>query len=253
MIDVKALKLGRLAPTPHQRAMAPRLDRFLTKRLPMSPVSVHSAQGAPIAMFGNSRYGDCTFAALADLIAIWSKALGTPFEVTEDLVVNAYLKFTGNRDEGANEVEVLSTARDHGFNFGGSAPWQLATWARVPLQDEEMCRACIAIFHALYIGVELPLAAQNQSIWLTPQNQQGVNKPNSWGAHALLWSGYDKVTEIDDLCTWGMVQPAERGWGRAYTDEAYVLVPMELAETVGVDWEELSSYVATVRTEGGGP
>src|SRR6266566_4014729 len=94
------MKLGRIAPSAAHRLRAPALERYLTRPLLIPPTESHNSVGAPIGMFGNDKYGDCTFAALANYRAICSHKEGASFPTTSAEVVKAYLDFTGGRDDG---------------------------------------------------------------------------------------------------------------------------------------------------------
>ncbi|MGO8790269.1 MAG: hypothetical protein ACLQVL_23205 [Terriglobia bacterium] len=49
----------------------------------------------------------------------------------------------------------------------------------------------IWLFGGAYIGVELPITAQNQDVWDVPANPGPNDEPGSWGGHAVYLVGYD--------------------------------------------------------------
>jgi hypothetical protein len=51
----------------------------------------------------------------------------------------------------------------------------------------------IWLFGGVYIGVELPIAAQTQDVWDVPANPGAEDEPGSWGGHAVYLVGYDLV------------------------------------------------------------
>lgn len=229
-------KLGRVRPTSRQRAMAPRLRDFVTAPLPMAPDEFHGATGAAIDMFGNDRYGCCVVAGAANYRAIRAQMTKQPAPPsTTEAVVTQYLKLSPN-DEGLNESEFLNTAK-HGVELGGPT-WQDAVWTTVDGADRDMCRSLIAIFGALYLGVELPTDAQRQEVWTPTRGRGGA--PGGWGGHALLWSGFD--ADHDDLVTWGSVQLATPDWLPEYGDEFHVIVDSDSAAIAGIDFEKLVAY-----------
>ena len=238
-------KLGRIAPSFEQRANAPKLAKYVSKPLPLAPPSVENSVGARLQMFGNDRYGDCTFAALANYRAICAAKEGLISPTTDDDVVKSYLAFTGGKDQGAVEHDVLQQAMV-GIELGGAEPWKLAAWVSVPLEDRETCRSLVAIFWSLYLGVELPLVAQHETYWDASSNMSGDYEPGSWGGHALLWADYEENGDVG-LVTWGGVQKASPSWLGAYGDEAYVLLDADRASMIGVDWEMLISDLWAVR------
>jgi hypothetical protein len=238
MANHAAMKLGRVRPTSKQRAKAPRLREFLKAPLPVAPEEFHGATGAAIGMFGNDTYGDCTIAGLANYRAIRAKLTGQPTpETTTDAVVAQYFKLTGGPDSGLNEGDVLTAAKN-GLDLGGS-PWADAVWATMDY-DRASCKSLISVFGALYLGVELPTDAQNQDIW-TPTTGQG-GAPGGWGGHCILWSGWSKDDNDDDLVTWGEIKIATSNWVPEYADEVHVIVDADSAAIVGIDFERLVAY-----------
>lgn len=238
------MKLGRTAPSLHQRAMAIPLGRHLKKPLPKSPAAVDHVTGAPIQVFGNDRYGNCTFAALGNFEAIASKIEHRESVADEEAIIKAYLDFTNGEDEGAVEIDVLNGYRDRGYHIGGKDVSKLAAWVSVPVSNTEARSSLVAIFGALYLGVALPTQAQVDDVWAGPPNLHGDYRPGSWGGHCLLEGGYDSMRRF--LVTWGERKLAEETWIRAYCDEAYVLLDARRAEMIDVDWAALLSDLQNV-------
>ena len=232
------MKLGRLRSTSKQLALAPRLRDFLTAPLPTAPEEFHGHDGATIGMWANDTYGDCTIAGLANYRAIRAKLTDQPTPATTtDAVVAQYMRLTGGQDTGLNEIDVLVQAQKFGMELGGPQ-WMDAVWASVRY-DRETCKSLIAIFGALYLGVELPIAAQNQAVWKPTTGRNGA--PGGWGGHCLLWSGWNKEGN-DELVTWGMVKDADPLWLPKYGDEFHVIVDADSAAIAGIDFEKLVAY-----------
>ncbi len=246
--DHTAMKLGRIRPSAEQKARAVCLATYLTKPLPPAPLELHHANGAPIAMWGNDRYGDCTFAGIANHKAILSKLYGLPCSVTADEVIAAYLAFTGGVDEGAIEQDVLNRGQRDGYALGDPTVDRILGWAKVDLHDVALCRSAIALFGSLYLGVELPTVAQRQQVWDTGAfgYHGGDYAPGSWGGHCLLQSGWDRHGMVD-LVTWGEVKEATPRWISHYAEEGYVLLLDDIAQAHGVDVQALLADVAALR------
>lgn len=242
-----ACKLGRNAPTLDHRAKARPLTDYLRSPLPPAPDYLSAPQDTPFAMLGNEEFGDCTFAALGNLIILWCHVLGLPIEITRELIVNAYFKFTNGQDVGAIENEVLDAAVARGFSFGGKEPWELAVWASVPVNDRALMQSCTWIFRALYIGANLPIAAQTQDVWSGRFGSSGIYAPGSWGGHAFLRTGHERLSEINENITWGIRKASEFNWDDLYLDQASVLIPMDLALQHGVAWDDLAADYARLR------
>jgi len=242
-----AMKLGRLRSTSKQLALAPRLKDFLKAPLPAPPAEYHGAAGATIGMFGNDQFGDCTIAGLANYRAIRAKLNGCPPPAsTTDAVVAQYMRLTGGQDTGLNEIDVLVQAQKNGMELGGPK-WMDAVRASVRY-DRSTSKSLIAIFGALYLGVELPLAAQDQAVWTPTKGRNGA--PGGWGGHCLLWSGWNdpdkEGNDNDELVTWGMVKEASPLWLPRYGDEFHVIVDADSAAVAGVDFEALVDYANEV-------
>lgn len=244
MSDWARLKLGRKSPTLRQRANTLPLGRYIKQPLPAAPASVDHAADAPIGLWGNDAYGNCTFAGLANADAISSKIEGRPCAMTRDAVIKAYLDFTDGQDVGAVETLVLAAARTLGFSLGGPSRTRLAAWVSVPVANTAARSSLIAIFGSLYLGVSLPITAQRQTTWTGPPDLRGDNQPGSWGGHCLIEAGYDDTHR--KLVTWGAIQRCDEMWIRAYCDEAYVLLDEQRAEMVGVDWAALVADLQNV-------
>jgi hypothetical protein len=237
-----AMKLGRIRSTSKQLALAPRLRDFLTAPLPAAPEEFHGSEGAAIGMFGNDTYGDCTIAGLANYRAVRAAMTKQPAPLsTTDAVVAQYMRMTGGQDTGLNEIDVLVQARMNGVELGGPT-WMDAVWASVRY-DHATCHSLIAIFGALYLGVELPVAAQNQTVWKPTTGRSGA--PGGWGGHALLWSGWQKGGN-EELVTWGGVKEADPLWLPKYGDEFHVIVDADSAAVAGIDFESLVAYANEV-------
>lgn len=244
-MDHAAVKLGRVKPTAEQKAKAMPLMKYVKGVLPVAPPEFDGVTGAKIAMFGNDRYGDCTFAGVANLLMICAKHEGREIEISEQQVIDAYLTFTDGQDEGAVETDVLALLTSVGVQFGIDVE-KIAVWASVPVRDFEACKSLMSVFWALYLGVSLPVSAQNQEVWDVGPNTDGDFAPGSWGGHCLLAGIYKADNELG-LVTWGEVQRATLVWFETYVDEVYVLLDAARAEQIGVDWDALLKDMAAAQ------
>jgi len=236
------MKLGRIRPTSKQRALAPRLKDYITAPLPPAPPTCRNSDGAAIGMWGNDVLGDCTWAALGNARAIDACKEGKPTPPTTAAAIEqSYLAFTSGQDTGCVESDVLNAALK-GVNLGGPDPWMLAAWVSVNLRDLPTCKSLVALFWSLYLGVELPIAAQTQTLWTPGKGSDFA--PGSWGGHALLLANYD-TTNLG-LITWGKEQLCTPDWLNEYGDEAYCLLDADRASVIGVNWDQLVSDLHAV-------
>ena len=125
----------------------------------------------------------------------------------------------------------------------------------------------IWLFGGAYIGVELPITAQNQDVWDVPANLTPNDEPGSWGGHAIYLVGYDfqnsglgtrgsgpgttnSASRISNsgsqspapstqpptltCITWGQTKKMTWAWFQKYCSEAYALVSKDWLKASGV-------------------
>lgn len=235
-----AMKLGRVQPTPEQKARAPKLAKYLTGALPPAPPSADATDGVPFQLFDNDRFGNCTIAAIANyfLLCLIREGLGVGGRVFDANDVDAFYFALGHgADEGLNEHDVLDYVRDKGFPLSGEHT--IAVWVRVDPKNLDEVKSLCAIFWCLYVGALLPLSAQDQPVWQLQIPYDDRQDPGSWGGHAMLLPAYDELGVIFE--TWGEKKRATWDWWQTYVDECYVLLDADRARLVGVDWDALVS------------
>lgn len=228
------VKLGRVKPAPHHRAMMLRLTDYLPDPLPAAPDSYDSTDGAYYSAYGNLQYGDCTCAALANYFSIAAAREGKSLSFDAEEVIDFYLNLTGGADDGLVEVDVLNRAVQ-GFPLDGHR--KLAAWASVDPRDTDLVRRCTAAFWTTYVGAELPKSAQDAMGGVWDVGNPGDGTPNSWGGHALVAPLYD--LEGVTFLTWGARQRATWAWWDRYVSETYVLLDADLAKANKVDFDKL--------------
>ena len=178
--------------------------------------------GDPIIFgtFSNLTYGDCTCAAFGHMDQAVSEATRTPSTVTTEMVLEAYDAISGwdrstpsANDDGANNLDALKWFRRQGL---------ITAYAQIDERDLAHIELCINLYQAVYVGVDLPLAAQKQKIWdVAPVGPRDPSYDRrSWGGHAMMAVGYDAIGVW--FVTWGRLQFATWPWFFTYVDEAYV-------------------------------
>lgn len=213
------LKLGRLAPT---RPFGVRnLTAYAAKRLPSPPASV-DVPSAQYPLDGNDRFGDCTIAGVAHLIAAWNAEVGESDAVpAEQEVISTYFGLTGGADSGLNEHNVLETWRTTGL-FGDKID------AYVPIDPRDLTELhqAIAFYGASYLGIAVPQSAQQQF----QAGEPWTVVPGSpvLGGHCIDALGY---TPNGLLCaTWGGIAEVTYPWLAAYLEEAWAVIPSQFVE-----------------------
>ena len=184
----------------------------------------------------------------------------------------------GNRESGAEDWEPGEIARTPNpttqYPPLSVPPPTLSTQPPAPNRD---VATAIWLFGGAYIGVELPISAQNQDVWDVPKNPGRNDEPGSWGGHAVYLVGYESGLGVrgqrlgaetrapaspnpqsltPNPCTltcitWGQLKKMTWAWFEKYCSEAYALVSRDWLQASGVapsgfDLETLEKDLAAV-------
>lgn len=151
-------------------------------------------------ILGNDVLGDCTAAGVAHLIALLTGGGGAPVTITTAQTVAFYSLSTGyvdgdpSTDNGGDEVTVLTTWRDKGFD--GKGLHAIAGFVQVDASNAALLKACMFLFGNLYFGLELPdtYSEAPNSVW-------GPGTPDPDKGHCIVGTGAT-LTGIN-INTWG--------------------------------------------------
>jgi hypothetical protein len=110
-------------------------------------------------------------------------------------------------------------------------------------------QGAIADFGGLYIGVQLPLAAQDQTPGTWSVTTGSGSAAGTWGGHCIYVTGYD--TSGLYAVTWGSIQAMTWDWFETYCDEAYVPLSKSWLEKSGkspsgLAWGQLDAALANL-------
>lgn len=240
------MKLGKLAPKHDARTL--QLANYLQPSvLPTIPASQDWSSKVPSwPLYGNDILGDCTAAGVAHMLMAWSANANTEITPTDHDVIKLYSAVsgydpnTGENDNGAVELDVLNYWRKHGI-----AQHKIYAYASLQPRNHSHIKAAVYLFGGVYIGLALPLSAQNQDIWDIPHGGfAGNGRPNSWGGHAVNVVSYteDYITVV----TWGALKKLTWAFADHYMDEAYSVLSKDFLDSKGVapnaiDWDALRS------------
>jgi hypothetical protein len=216
-------KLGKLAP--ELPAGLNMLAEYLTSPLPAAPEKVAVPVEKLWNMLGNDQYGDCTFAGMVhSFMATATDENETETFPTAQQTVDAYLAYTGGKDTGCVEAQLLQS-----WKTSSILGHELSAYAPVNVSNQEEVKQVIHNYGVCYIGVTLPESAETQfsqhkpwALTGTPADAQIV------GGHCIILVGYD--TEYFYAITWGTVQPIEAAWLTKYMDEAWAIITPEIAK-----------------------
>lgn len=218
------MKYGRLPahdPATHPRLqLGPALD--LSTIAPPAAVDELSAV-ADWPMYLNDSLGDCTIAAAGHMIEAWTRlGRGTTVEISDAQVLTAYEAVGGYRpghpdtDQGAVMQDVLGYWRKTGI--GGQ---KILAFAELDVRNAAEVRAALWLFGHVYIGLNVPLSAEQQfdagQPWDVVANDGGIQ-----GGHAVDVGAYD--ANGVRLVTWAAVQRMTAAFWAKYVEEAWVVV-----------------------------
>ena len=135
--------------------------------------------------------------------------------------VSGYNPANPNTDRGAAILDVLNFWRNTGI--GGD---NILAFTSVEPQSHAGIMDSVTLFGNAYIGVQLPLSAQNQQVLAVPPGgPTGLGESGSWGGRAIPVVAYDQrgVTVV----TWGALKRVTWAFLDAYSDEAYAVLSQD--------------------------
>jgi len=215
-------KLGKLAPKLNKKTL--RLSHYLLGDLPAAPAKLWREYKIPPSAWGmmkNDSIGDCTCAAIAHMVMLFTAHTGTMVVPTDDEVVAVYSAVTGynpadpSTDNGAAITDILNF-----WQTTGIAGHKILGWAQIALTSARL-RQAMYLFGAVDIGFNVPQSAMNQTdagqTWDVVPNDGGII-----GGHSVPLFGFGSMGF--DCTTWGANQKLTNGFADTYMDEAYVVV-----------------------------
>jgi hypothetical protein len=161
---------------PRARPPALPLKRYLNRsrgRIPTEPIDYYTkAMEAIRRMYLNDQLGCCVIASAYHQVGVWSAAVtGTPLMGTDQEVLKTYRIWNpGNQDGGCDIGQVLNYTRDHGVPVGGVLH-KIDGYVAVDWRDWEEVLVALYLFASLKLGINLPQAWLNNSIWDTTNTQ----------------------------------------------------------------------------------
>lgn len=218
--------LGKLAPRYDKRTL--KLESYMATAPHPPSKSFFQERVNDWGMLGNDKLGDCTCAAAGHMLQQWTAYASAEVHPTEEQIVKAYGDVGGyvpgqpDTDNGAIMLDVLKYWRNFGI-----AGHQIAAFARVRTDSPLQMRLAASLFGNVYVGIQLPLTAQDQlttgKVWeVAGPKDSPRGAPGSWGGHAVPIVGYD-ATKL--LCvTWGATKWMSWSFLQTYADEAYAVL-----------------------------
>jgi hypothetical protein len=185
-------------------------------------------------MYANDSLGDCTLAAAAHQIQLWTALASAP--VTPDLnsVVTAYSALSGydpstgaGADNGVNEGNVVAY-----WQSVGVAGNQCTASAAINPSDVASLRQCIYLFGGVQLGIQVRRSAESQFDAGHPWSYVGPWFNPIQGYHQIVLVGYDANYFYG--VTWGAVVAITPEFIQYQADEAYAVVDTSFLGADGV-------------------
>jgi hypothetical protein len=236
-MTVPGKRLGGGTPRVDPRTL--RVSKY-TKALPSPPPEsglVSLVKEWPV--FLNDVIGDCAQAAFLHMREQWTAYAGKPLIPTNGDALDLYEGSTGYNpnnpasDQGTVLLDFLNYLRQKGL---------IVAYAAVNPLDTTEIQQTVVTFGGAYIGIALPITAQNPptgnnglSVWLA-QGLSGNGQPGSWGGHCVPIVGYGVDSQGDggtEVVTWGQLYDMTYGFIAAYCTEAYAIVTQDWIEADG--------------------
>lgn len=227
-------KLGKLRPKKNRRTL--RLANYMLSGLPEAPAKLWREYKIPEGGWGmmkNDQLGDCTCAAIAHMVMLFTAHTGTMVTPTDEDVVGVYSAVTGynpadpSTDQGAAITDILQY-----WQTTGIAGHKILGWAKIA-NNAASVRQAMYLFGAVDIGFNVPQSAMNQfddkQAWDIVPDDGGIQ-----GGHSVPLFGYG--SEGFDCTTWGANQKLTTAFANAYCDENYVVITN--------DWIDAASGLA---------
>ena len=179
--------------------------------------------GIPTPMFANDTLGDCVIAGRAhQTLRFEDIEQGSVLMIKDADVKKEYFKETGGPDTGLVVADSLKLWQQKGWKVG-TKTYKIRTYTSIDYKNHKQVRQAIFSDVGIGLGVQLPLAAQDQvqtgqpwSVTTGPKAQ-----PGSWGGHYVFVPGYNKTGPV--CVTWGRKQQMTWDWLNKYCDEAYAI------------------------------
>jgi hypothetical protein len=216
---VSTLRFGR---RPAKNAPSLRLASLLSGTVPEhAPAANHLNLGG-WAMLGNDTYGDCVAVTWANFRRLMSRLAGRESYPTMAQVVDLYeTQNPGfpNQDDGMD----IQTTLEHLLHNGGPDGVAPVAFAKVDHTNLDEVKSAIAIFGALWVGIDVTKANMIQFDSGEPWDHvRSVDE----GGHSVIVGGYDSdgVGGDQTFVTWATETAFTDAFWTHQVEEAWVVI-----------------------------
>jgi hypothetical protein len=223
MADFRGMKLGRRPASFMGTAFLRDLPSF--SALPLQPEwSDYSDVVPQWPMLKNDELGDCAEAALLHIFQLFKAINGQVTFPDDQSVVELYSAAGGyvpgdpSTDQGTQLNALLQYAKSNtaGAPYNVSmAPEYVQAFAYLQHTDLAHVSQCVALFKALFVGVNLRQAQMTQEVW-------DAGSSAVIGGHAITVIGANNTGP--KIISWGKVIQATWAWWTQCVEEAWVVL-----------------------------
>jgi len=244
-INLSKMKLGKNPPKRDPRTL--KLAKYIKAVPPPPPEAGFITKIDNWPMMLNDSIGDCTIACAGHMIEQWTTYAQRSATIpTDKQILGAYQAVSGynpndpSTDNGAVVLDVLKYWRKSGI-----AKHKILAFVLVDSKNRQEIEQAVSLFGNCYIGIGLPISAQNPDqgvngypVWnVPPTGPTGDGAPWSWGGHAIPIVGFG--TDIQGnkgsmVVTWGQLYDMTWGFMQNYCDEAYAVLSQDWIESTGL-------------------
>jgi hypothetical protein len=252
-------KFGKTPPKKNKRTL--KLSKYLLGGLPTPPGKLWREYRVPPAgwnMLGNDTVGDCTAAAIAHMVMLFTAHTGTMVSPTLEQTLAVYSAVTGydpsqTQPDGTNPTDNGAAITDilAYWQSTGIAGHKILGWASIAL-DAESIRRAMYLFGAVDIGFNVPAYAMQQfqagEAWDWDPNGDATIE----GGHSVPLFGFGSAGF--DCTTWGANQKMTNEFFSSFSDEAYCVITSDWIDSATglapnmLNLASLQSDLAAVRT-----
>ena len=240
MTELAKMKLGK-HPAKHMFGL-PLVSSYTRHLPPPPPATNYGIKARTDAMFLNDTLGCCTVSAIGHAVEVWTaNAQAAEVTLPDSEIRRVYGAVSGyngdpQTDNGAACADVLRYWYDNPIDGH-----KLNAFASVRPGNHDDIKNAVYRFGSCYIGIQLPLTAQDQDgPWdvVGGGNMTGNAAPGSWGGHCVAIDAYDDDSGL--TCrTWSMEKKMTWAFWDAYCDEAFALLGQDWIEADGRSPDEI--------------
>jgi hypothetical protein len=244
---MSAYRFGKHPPKVDYRTL--RLKNYLTPALPAPPASYNVLTQVyenlkisnPVTLFpmdGNDTKGDCTIAALAHAITVYSGMVKKQDIMKQQDVLKLYMHLTGGVDSGLNELDVLKYWQSNSVSGN-----KILAYVSIDPKNHTNVQQAIKLFGGVYLGFQV----QQNCIQEFDARKPWTPGTLTQDGHAVYAVAYDSSTVT--VLTWGNTQPGTWAWWDECVDEAYAILPPEAKQSdfdPGFNFAQLQADLNTV-------